>query len=72
MIILTTFLTIGFVTTSIALCWFTDKYSEILAELEKYKRQNKFLQNQNKELREVYKNVLQSYKETNKRNTKAY
>ena len=72
MIILTTFLTIGFVTASIALCWFTDKYSETLDELEKYKRQNKFLQNQNKELREVYKNVLQSYKETNKRNPKAY
>ena len=72
MIILTTFLTIGFVTTSIILCWLSDKYSETLAELEKYKRQNKFLQNQNKELREVYKNVLQSYKETNKRNTKAY
>ena len=72
MIILTTFLTIGFVSSSIGLCWFTDKYSEILDELEKYKRQNKFLQNQNKELREVYKNVLQSYKETNKRNTKAY
>ena len=72
MIILTSFLSIGFVTTSIILCWFTDKYSETLAELESYKRQNQFLQNQNKELREVYKNVLQSYKETNKRNTKAY
>lgn len=72
MIILTSFLSIGFVTTSIILCWLSDKYSETLAELEKYKRQNKFLQNQNKELREVYKNVLQSYKETNKRNTKAY
>ena len=72
MIILTTFLTIGFVTTSIALCWFTDKYSEALDDLERYKHQAEFLQNQNKELREVYKNVLQSYKETNKRNTKAY
>ena len=72
MIILTSFLSIGFVTTSIILCWFTDKYSEILDELEKYKRQNQILQNQNKELREEYKNVLQSYKETNKRNTKAY
>ena len=72
MIILTTFLSIGFVSTSIALCWFTDKYSETLDELEYYKRQNQFLQNQNKELREVYKNVLQSYKETNKGNTKAY
>ena len=72
MIILTSFLSIGFVTTSIILCWLSDKYSETLAELESYKRQNQFLQNQNKELREVYKNVLQSYKETNKRNTKAY
>ena len=72
MIILTSFLSIGFVTTSIILCWLSDKYSETLAELEKYKRQNKFLQNQNKELREVYKNVLQSYKSSNKKNTKAY
>ena len=70
MIILTTFLTIGFVSTSLALCWFTDKYSEIRSELESYKRQNQFLQNQNKELREVYKNVLQSDKISNKRNTK--
>ena len=70
MIILTSFLTIGFVTTSIALCWFTDKYSEILDDLESYKRQTQFLQNQNKELREVYKNVLQSDKISNKRNTK--
>ena len=70
MIILTSFLTIGFVTTSIALCWFTDKYSEILNDLESYKRQLQFLQNQNKELREVYKNVLQSDKISNKRNTK--
>ena len=67
MIILTSFLSIGFVTTSIILCWLSDKYSETLAELEKYKRQN-----QNKELREVYKNVLQSYKSSNKKNTKAY
>lgn len=72
MIILTIFLTIGFVGTSISLCWFTDKYSETLNELEKYKRQNQFLQNQNKELREVYKNALQSHKRSNKRNTKAY
>lgn len=72
MIILTTFLTIGFVTTSIGLCWFTDKYSETLDELESYKRQLQFLQNQNKELREVYKNVLQSYKRSNKRNTKTH
>lgn len=62
MIILTTFLTIGFVSTSISLCWFTDKYSETLNELESYKRQLQFLQNQNKELRKVYKNALQSYK----------
>lgn len=62
MIILTTFLTIGFVTTSIGLCWLSDKYSETLNELEHYKRQTHFLQNQNKELREEYKNVLQSYK----------
>ena len=55
MIILTTFLTIGFVTASIALCWFTDKYSETLDDLERYKHQVEFLQNQNKELREVYK-----------------
>lgn len=72
MIILTTFLSIGFVSTSIALCWFTDKYSETLNELEQYKRQTQFLQNQNKELREVYKNVLQSYKIRVKRNTKTH
>lgn len=72
MIILTTFLTIGFVSTSIALCWFTDKYSETLNDLEKYKRQNQFLQNQNKELREVYKNVLQSHKKGTQRNPKAH
>ena len=72
MIILTSFLSISFVTTSIILCWLSDKYSETLAELETYKRQNQILQNQNKELREGYKNDLQSYKETNKRNTKAY
>lgn len=70
MIILTTFLTIGFVTTSIALCWFTDKYSETLHDLESYKRQLQFLQDQNKELREEYKNVLQSHESSNKRNTK--
>lgn len=65
MIILTIFLTIGFCSTSIAFCWLSDKYSEILDELESYKRQNK-------ELREVYKNVLQSYKETNKGNSKTH
>lgn len=62
MIILTTFLSIGFVTTSIGLCWLSDKHSETLKELERYKRQTHFLQNQNKELREEYKNVLQSHK----------
>ena len=72
MIILTSFLSIGFVSTSIILCWLSDKYSEALGELEKYKRQNKFLQNQNKELREVYKNVLQSYKSSNKENPKTH
>ena len=72
MIILTTFLSIGFVTTSIALCWFTDKYSETLDDLERYKHHVEFLQNQNKELREVYKNVLQSHKGSNKRDTKAH
>ena len=72
MIILTSFLSIGFVTTSIILCWLSDKYSETLAELETYKRQNQILQNQNKELREGYKNDLQSYKSSNKKNTKAY
>ena len=72
MIILTSFLSISFVTTSIILCWLSDKYSETLAELETYKRQNQILQNQNKELREGYKNDLQSYKSSNKKNTKAY
>lgn len=72
MIILTTFLSIGFVTTSIGLCYFTDKYSETLDELESYKRQLQFLQNQNKELSEVYKNVLQSHKKGTQRNPKAY
>lgn len=72
MIILTTFLTIGFVTTSIALCWFTDKYSETLDKIESYKRQLQFLQDQNKELREEYKNVLQSYKKGTQRNPKTH
>lgn len=66
MLILTTFLTIGFVGTSISLCWFTDKYSEALEELEKYKLQNKFLQKQIKENRRSYKNALQSYKKWTK------
>lgn len=72
MIILTTFLSIGFVTTSIILCWLSDKYSETLVELKYYKRQTHFLQKQIKENRRSYKNVLQSYKGPNKKNTKAY
>lgn len=51
MIILTSFLTIGFVGTSIGLCWLSDKYSETLHELERYKRQEHFLQKQIKENR---------------------
>lgn len=66
MIILTTFLTIGFVSTSIGLCWLSDKYSETLDELERYKRQTDFLQKQIKENRR-YKNALQSYKKRTKR-----
>lgn len=72
MIILTSFLSIGFVTTSIILCWISDKYSETLDDLESYKRQLQFLQNQNKELSEVYKNVLQSHKKGTQRNSKTY
>ena len=72
MIILTSFLTIGFVTTSIALCWLSDKYSETLDELERYKRQTHFLQKQIKENRRSYKNVLQSHKSWVKRNTKTH
>ena len=72
MIILTTFLTIGFVGSSIGLCWITDKYSEILNELESYKRQNQFLQNQIEENRRSYKNVLQSHKKATQRNPKAH
>ena len=70
MIILTSFLSIGFVTTSTILCWLSDKYSETLDELEKYKRQNKFLQNQIEENRRIYKNVVQSHKRSNKKNPK--
>lgn len=70
MIILTSFLSIGFVTTSIILCWLSDKYSETLEELETYKRQNQFLQNQIKENRRIYKNVLQSHKKATQRNPK--
>lgn len=55
MIILTTFLTIGFVGTSIGLCWLSDKYSETLDELERYKRQTHFLQNQIEENRRYSK-----------------
>lgn len=65
MIILTTFLTIGFVSTSIGLCWLSDKYSETLDEVERYKRQTDFLQKQIKENRR-YKNALQSYKKRTK------
>lgn len=72
MIILTIFLTIGFVSTSIGLCWISDKYSETLDELESYKRQLQFLQKQIKENRRLYKNVLQSHKRSNKRNTKTH
>lgn len=72
MIILTTFLTIGFVSTSIILCWLSDKYSETLDELERYKRQIHFLQKQIKENRRIYKNDLQSYKRSIKANTKDY
>lgn len=67
MIILTTFLTIGFVSTSIGLCWLSDKYSETLDELERYKRQTDFLQKQIKENRRSYKDALQSYKKRTKR-----
>ena len=71
MIILTSFLSIGFVTTSIILCWFTDKYSETLDELETYKHQVQILQNQIEEIGE-YKNVLQSHKKGTQRNPKAH
>lgn len=67
MIILTTFLTIGFVSTSIGLCWLSDKYSETLDEVERYKRQTDFLQKQIKENRRSYKDALQSYKKRTKR-----
>lgn len=70
MIILTTFLTIGFVSSSIGFCWLSDKYSEALDELKYYKRQTHFLQKQIKENRRIYKNVLQSHKSGIKWNTK--
>ena len=72
MIILTTFLSIGFVSTSIGLCWLSDKHSETLDELERYKRQTHFLQKQIKENRRIYKNVLQSHKKGTQRNPKAH
>lgn len=53
MIILTIFLTIVFVTISIILCLISDKYTETLDELERYKRQNQFLQNQIEENRRI-------------------
>ena len=67
MILLTTFLTIGFVSTSIILCWLSDKYSETLDELENYKRQTQI-----KENRRIYKNDLQSYKKGTQRNSKTH
>lgn len=70
MIILTTFLGLAFASSFFSLCWLTDKYSDTLDELDEYKHCVYFLENQNKELREVYKNVLQSYKSRVKRNTK--
>lgn len=72
MIILTSFLSIGFVTTSIILCWLSDKYSETLNELESYKRQTHFLQKQIKENRRSYKYALQSYRRSIKANPKAH
>lgn len=67
MIILTIFLTIGFVGLSISLCWLSDKYSETLDELERYKRQNKFLQKQIKENRSWWNYVnLISNNDTNR------
>lgn len=66
MIILTTFLTIGFVSAAIGLCWLSDKYSETLDELERYKRQTHFLQKQIKEnpaidQKEAYKKALDDF-----------
>ena len=70
MIILTTFFGLAFASSFFSLCWLTDKYSDTLDELDEYKHRVHFLENQNKELREVYKNALQSYKSRVKRNTK--
>ena len=70
MIILTTFLGLAFASSFFSLCWLTDKYSDTLDELDEYKHRVHFLENQNKELREVYKNALQSYKKRTQRNPK--
>lgn len=73
MIILTTFFGLAFASSFFSLCWLTDKYSDTLDELDEYKHHIRFLENQNKELkelREVYKNALQSYKSRVKRNSK--
>ena len=72
MIILTTFFGLAFASSFFSLCWLTDKYSDTLDELDEYKHRVLFLENQNKELREVYKNALQSYKSRVKRNPKNY
>lgn len=70
MIILTIFLGLAFASSFFSLCWLTDKYSDTLDELAEYKHRVHFLENQNKELREVYKNGLQTYKSRVKRNAK--
>ena len=70
MTILTTFLAIGFASTFISLCWINDKYFDTLNELDSYKHQVRFLENQIKENRRIYKNALQSYKSRVKRNVK--
>lgn len=70
MIILTTFLGLAFASSFFSLCWLTDKYGDTLDELDEYKHRIRFLENQNKEMREVYKNALQSYKSRVKRNSK--
>lgn len=70
MIILTTFLGLAFASSFFSLCWLTDKYSDTLDEVETYKHQTHFLQEQIKENRRIYKNALQSYKSRVKRNPK--
>lgn len=72
MTILTTFLGLAFASSFISLCWLTDKYSETLDELDEYKHRTQFLENQNEEIRSIYRNALQSYKKRNKRNQKNY